>query len=275
MVKVHLILIILLAACFNARSQNTGKYMDTTQVEATHDTIVRMKIDIWSDIMCPFCYIGKRQLEEALREFPGRDEVELVWHSYQLDPDLKTQPGKDLYGYLAERKGQTREWSVRMHQHVMQQAKQVGLTYNFDNAVVANSFHAHRLIHLAQKHHLGNEAEERLFKAYFTDGEDIGNFTTLLRLGIEIGLDSEEVTRMLSGNEFAAQVRNDGREAADLGAKGVPFFVVNQRYAISGAQGSKVFLEMLENSFDEWKKDKLFSSPTRTGGVCEPGKECN
>src|SRR5688500_3768646 len=109
-----------------------------------------MKIDIWSDVMCPFCYIGKRKFEAALEQFPQKDKIEIVWHSYQLDPGLDNRDIKNLFDYLAERKGQSREWSVKVHRQMAESAKEVGLTYNFETAVVANSFDAHRLIQLAK-----------------------------------------------------------------------------------------------------------------------------
>jgi predicted DsbA family dithiol-disulfide isomerase len=130
-----------------------------------------MKVDIWSDIMCPFCYICKRKFEGALQQFSNKEDIEVVWHSFQLDPTIEKQSDKDLYDYLAEREGQTREWAKQVNQQVTQSAKQVGLTYNLDNAVVANSFDAHRLIQLAKQKGLGDAAEERLFKAYFTEGK--------------------------------------------------------------------------------------------------------
>src|ERR1700733_11886254 len=111
-----------------------------------------MKIDIWSDIMCPFCYIGKRKLEGALQQFDHKDSVEITWHSFQLDPAMTAQPGKNIHQYLAERKGQSIDWSVKVHEQMTQTAKAEGLTYNFDKAIIANSFDAHRLIQLAKKH---------------------------------------------------------------------------------------------------------------------------
>jgi protein disulfide-isomerase len=114
-----------------------------------------MKVDIWSDIRCPFCYIGKRKFEKALERFPHSDKVEVVWHSFQLDPELKTQPGVHVYDYLARVKGITRDQAVRMHQHVKQSAREVGLEFNFDSAIVANSFNGHRLIQLAKSKGLG------------------------------------------------------------------------------------------------------------------------
>ncbi|MBL8020541.1 MAG: DsbA family oxidoreductase [Leptospirales bacterium] len=210
-----------------------------------------MKIEIWSDIMCPFCYIGKRRFEEALKVFPKRNEVEIQWKSFQLDPGLASQPGKDVYTYLAEIKGQTREWSIKMHEGVVQTAKEVGLDYRFDRAVIANSFDAHRLIQMAKKHNLGDAAEERLFHAYFTEGKDVANLQTLAELGAEIGLDSAQVSAMLESDEFRDEVLADVDEARQLGARGVPFFVIDRKYAVYGAQHTATFLQALEASAAE------------------------
>ncbi len=212
------------------------------------------KIEIWSDIQCPFCYIGKRKIEKALETFDGKENVEIEWKSYQLDPEARSQPGVDLYDYLAERKGQTREWAIEMHKNVTATAKENGLDYHFEKAVLANSYHAHRLIHLAKKYTKGNEAEERIFKAYFTEGKDIASQQTLLELGKEIGLDEKEIKSVLSSDEFGDAVRSDIEEAMNIGVRGVPFFVFNREYAVSGAQPVEIFTQTLEKSFTNWKQ---------------------
>lgn len=201
--------------------------------------------------MCPFCYIGKRRFEEALKEFPQSKDVQIQWRSFQLDPNLKSQPGKDVYAYLAEIKGQTREWSMKMHEGVAQTAKEAGLEYRFDRAVIANSFDAHRLIQMAKTKGLDDAAEERLFRAYFTEGRNVADHQTLAELGADIGLNSQDVLAMLASNEFHNQVLADAQEAAQLGARGVPFFVIDRKYAVYGAQDSSTFLQALETSFAE------------------------
>lgn len=207
-----------------------------------------MQVEIWSDIMCPFCYIGKRKFEAALEKFPNKNEVEIIWKSYQLDPNIKSQSGKDVYTYLAEAKGQTREWSVKMHENVVNMARSVGLEYNFDKAVIANSFDAHRLIQLAKKHGLGDAMEEKLFKAYFTEGKNFADHTTLVNLGVSIGLKPEEISEMLSTQDLAADVTSDIEQGIRLGLRGVPFFVFNRKIGVSGAQDSEIFLKALEEA---------------------------
>jgi protein disulfide-isomerase len=207
-----------------------------------------MQVEIWSDIMCPFCYIGKRKFEAALEKFPKKNEVEIIWKSYQLDPNIKEQPGKDIYSYLAEAKGQSLEWSKKMHENVVNMAKSVGLEYNFDKAVIANSFDAHRVIQLAKKHGLGDAIEERLFKAYFTEGKNFADHETLAAIGEEVGLDRKEILSLLNSNDLADNVHSDIEEGMRLGLRGVPFFVFNRKIGVSGAQDSEIFLQALEEA---------------------------
>lgn len=207
-----------------------------------------MQVEIWSDIMCPFCYIGKRKFEAALDKFPKKNEVEIIWKSYQLDPNIKEQPGKDIYSYLAEAKGQSLEWSKKMHENVVNMAKSVGLEYNFDKAVIANSFDAHRVIQLAKKKGLGDAIEERLFKAYFTEGKNFADHETIAAIGEEVGLDRKEILSLLNSNDLADNVHSDIEEGMRLGLRGVPFFVFNRKIGVSGAQDSEIFLQALEEA---------------------------
>ena len=205
-----------------------------------------MKIEIWSDIMCPFCYIGKRQLETALEEFPGND-FEIEWKSFQLDPTIEPQSGKDVYTFLAERKGISVEQSIEMHKGVVERAKSVGLDYHFDKAIISNSLTAHRIIHLAKSKKLGDEMEEIFFKAYFTDGKDLNDAQTLIELGIRAGLDSNEVKEVVENeNLYLIDVKGDIREAQEIGVQGVPFFVFDRKYAVSGAQPVEAFVNTIK-----------------------------
>jgi predicted DsbA family dithiol-disulfide isomerase len=222
-------------------------------MEATH----KMKVEVWSDIMCPFCYIGKRNYEGSLKQFADSKNIEIVWKSFQLDPNIPQEMAvtENVYQYLAERKGMSYEQSVEMHDSVVETAKKVGLEYNFDKTVVANSFNAHRMIQLAKIKGLGDAAEERLFHAYFTEGKNIGNTEVLIDLGKDIGLTEAEVTTALTDDTYAYKVTQDIQEAQQLDVRGVPFFVFDRKYAISGAQPSEAFLETLEKSFAEWRKE--------------------
>jgi len=210
-----------------------------------------MKIEIWSDINCPFCYMGKRNLEHALQEFPQKDEVEVVWKSFELDPYAEVDPQEDLYEKLSSKYGRLREWAVEMSQNVTERAAELGLNYDLDSTIPTNSLDAHRLLHLAAKHGLQDEAKERLLAAYFTEGKHIGKQETLQQIGETIGLDATTVRNMLTSDEFKEEVRKDEAEAQKLGIRGVPFFVINRKYGISGAQPAEVLLQALQQAKEE------------------------
>lgn len=211
----------------------------------------KVKIEIWSDIMCPFCYIGKRKFELALQNFPHKSVVEVEWKSFQLNPDLATDPNKKTLDYLAEIKGCSLEHAKSMSDNVSKIAKSVDLHYDLENAVVANSFDAHRFLHLAKYHGLQNAAEERLFAAYFTEAKNTADHETLIQLGVDIGMNAEETREMLTSSDFSMDVNRDIQEAVEIGIKGVPFFVLDRKFAISGAQESSVFLNALNELWNE------------------------
>ncbi|MGY0036117.1 DsbA family oxidoreductase [Pedobacter sp. NJ-S-72] len=208
-----------------------------------------MKVDIWSDVNCPFCYIGKRKFELALEQFEYKDQVEVEWHSFELDPNAETRPGLNAYDYLAEKKGQTREWSVQMHEQVIGAAAEVGLKFDFDRVVIANSFNAHRLIQLAKSKGLDNEIEEQLFIAHFTEGKNIDDHAVLIETGKTAGLAQAEIETLLTGDTFTNEVRADEQIAQQIGISGVPFFIINQKLAVSGAQPPETFLGALEQAW--------------------------
>jgi len=211
-----------------------------------------MKVEIWSDIMCPFCYIGKRHFEAALKEFPHSDKLQIEWKSFQLDPTIpKMEERVDAYQYLADKKGMSLEQSKSLHQNVIQMAKNAGLEYNFDIAVVGNSKDAHRLIQFAKTKGLGDQAEEALFKAYFTDGKNMADMSDLIEIGNSIGLDVVELTSILDSDAFGYEMMQDIQEAQNIGVQGVPFFVFDRKYAVSGAQPVEAFLQTLEKVYSE------------------------
>jgi len=237
----------------------------------------KMKVEVWSDIMCPFCYIGKRNYESALRGFEGKDHIEIEWHSFQLDPTIPKNSAvrENVYQYLADKKGISYEQSAKMHERVIQMAKNAGLDYRFDKAIVANSFDAHRLIQLAKTKGLGDAAEERLFSAYFTEGKDFGNHDTLVEIGKEIGLTEEDVKSALVSEDYAEKVEQDIQIASEIGVQGVPFFVFDRKFAVSGAQPPEYFLQALKQSFGEWEKENpLVNLTVEEGAICKPGEEC-
>ena len=226
--------------------------------------------------MCPFCYIGKRRFEKALEQFPAKKDIQLVWKSFQLAPDMKTDPSRSIHQYLAEHKGMSIQDARRLNDQVTQMAAGEGLVYQCEKAVVANSFNAHRFTHFAKHHNKQDAAEEKLFQAYFTEGRNIDDYATLIELGDEIGLDGTALKLALETGMYAADVKADIKEAQQLGVRGVPLFVYNRKYAVSGAQDSQVFLQTLERSFGEWRKENPVSTlnvvegPTCSAdGVCD------
>jgi len=231
----------------------------------------KMKIEIWSDIMCPFCYIGKRNFEKVLAQFPNKELIEVEWKSFQLDPVMPEVPKyqDDMYMFVAARKGFSYEQSKKIHQDLIQYAKTVGLEYNLDKALVTNSMKGHRIIQFAKTKELGEKAEETLFYAYFTQGKNLNDQTTLIELGKEIGLTETEVNTALTDHLYVQKVENDSREAQTLGASGVPFFVVNRKYVIAGAQQANDILQTLKGSFSEWQKE----NPSTTLEIIH-GKSC-
>lgn len=232
-----------------------------------------MKVEIWSDVMCPFCYIGKRRFENALNQLPFNNEIEIEWKAFQLDPSIKKEPGKKIHEYLAERKGFSVEKAKELNGQVTNMAAAEGLQYNFDKAVVANSFDAHRFANLAKKNGKGLEAEESLFKAYFTEGKDISDHDTLIQLGIDIGLDGSVVKQALESDAYTKDVQKDIAEAEELAIRGVPFFVIDRKYAVSGAQATETFVQALNQSFTEWKKENT-QFTTIQGEVCSTDGDC-
>lgn len=228
-----------------------------------------MKVEIWSDIACPFCYLGKRRFEEALDQFSGKSHVEIVYRSFELDPQAPVDSEIDTYGMLSKKYGMTREQAKASTAQIAMQGPPLGISYDFDKSVLTNTFDAHRLTHLANRHGKMGAMLDRLYKAYFSDGEHVGKRDTLLRLAEDVGLDAEETAAMLDGDAYAEQVRNDEREAASLGIRAVPYFVINRKYGISGAQPIETFLKALEQVQSE--EQPLVSLGDNDGGACDDG----
>jgi predicted DsbA family dithiol-disulfide isomerase len=206
-----------------------------------------MQVEIWSDVVCPWCYIGKRRFEEALRRFDGRDDVEVTWRSFELDPEAPPV-GVDILEHLAAKYGVSVSEAQAMQDRVSQAAAGEGLDYHLDRTQRGNSFNAHRLLHLAKEHGLQDALKERLLHAYFTDGEAIGDRTVLRGLAVDAGLPAGEVDDVLGSDRFADAVREDERTAQQLGCRGVPFFVVDRAYGASGAQDPDVLLQILQEA---------------------------
>ena len=209
-----------------------------------------MEIQIWSDIMCPFCYIGKRRLEGALKQLNLTGEVKITWKSFLLNPDMKTDPTRNSLEYLAETKGWTMEQTQEMVRHVVDMAVEEGLEYRMDDTKVANAMDAHRLIQLAKTVGKGDEVEERLFHAYFMEGKNIADMDVLVDLGEDVGIEAARIRESLEKGEFTDSIRQDIRESQQIGVRGVPFFVFNNQYAISGAQPVELFVQTMEKCLE-------------------------
>jgi predicted DsbA family dithiol-disulfide isomerase len=209
----------------------------------------QVRIEVWSDVVCPWCYIGKRRLETALAEFGHADEIEVEWRSFELDPSHPKGVRQPVYESLAAKTGGSTAQVRAMTDRVKAIGAEEGLAYNFDRAVLVNTFDAHRVIHLAKAHGLGGAMHERLMHAYFVEAETVDEPETLVRLAAEVGVPADAASRVLTGDEYAADVEEDGRQARALGATGVPFFVLDRAYGISGAQPVAAFAEALRTAY--------------------------
>ena len=213
---------------------------------------ILVNIEIWSDVVCPWCYIGKRRFEEALDRFAHRDEVTVMWRSFELDPGAPPVRTGDLATHIARKYGMDREGGERAIAHMSAQAAGEGLEYHLEAARGGNTFDAHRLIHLAAARGLQDQVKEAFLAAYHVNGVAIGDRAAIAAVAVEAGLDAADVGAVLSGDAYAAEVRADEEEAGELGISGVPFFVIGRRFAVSGAQPADVILDALNRA---WAKE--------------------
>jgi len=207
-----------------------------------------MKVEIWSDVMCPFCYLGKRRFEKALAQLPNPEAVEVEWKSFLLNPDLQTDVNLSTVEYLSKHKGMPEAQITSMMQHISTMGKEEGLHFDFENTVVNNTANAHRLIQMAKALGLGDEAEEALFESYFSEGRNVDDVEFLVNMGEEIGLEADEVRKMLASDQLKDKVKQDHLEAQQIGVQGVPFFVLDRKFGVSGAQSTEVFVQALQKA---------------------------
>ncbi|MFC4534912.1 DsbA family oxidoreductase [Sphaerisporangium dianthi] len=217
---------------------------DTTKAVKT------VRVEVWSDVVCPWCYIGKRRLERALERFEHAGDVEVVWRSFQLDPAFPRGARKPVPEMLAEKMGATPAQVRTMQAQVTALAAEEGLVYDLEHSIMVNTIDAHRLTHLAKKHGLDGQAHERLLRANLIEGQTLDDAETLVRLGVEAGLPEDETRRVVGGTAHLDDVEADIREARELGVTGVPFFVLNRAFAVSGAQPAELFLSALRQAYE-------------------------
>jgi predicted DsbA family dithiol-disulfide isomerase len=232
-----------------------------------------MKVEIWSDVVCPWCYIGKRRITSALARFEHRDEVEVVWHSFELDPQAPRRREGDPAARLAAKYGMSREEAVAAQANLTKVAAGDGLAFRLDLSKSGNTFDAHRLLHLAADRGILDAVKERLFAAYLVEGEAIGELETLVRVVSEAGLDADEARAVLDGTAYADEVRADELEASDIGITGVPFFVIDRKYAVSGAQPADVLVDVLRRAWSEAHPLVRVDGGSGADGICE-GDSC-
>jgi predicted DsbA family dithiol-disulfide isomerase len=230
-----------------ATQLNPSERRRTTRNKAGPGPVdVSVKIEIWSDVVCPWCYIGKRRLEHALTEFEHADEVEITWRSYQLNPDMPAGQAVPTVDYMARRFGPE---SKVMVDRVAGLAATEGLAFDYGSSLAVNTLDAHRLLHLATELGVGGAAKERLLRAHFTEGADLSDPDTLASLLSEVGVPAERTRTVLASTEYEEEVRADIEEARMLGCSGVPFFVIDRKYGIPGAQPVEVFLGALQKAY--------------------------
>ncbi|GAO30664.1 DsbA family oxidoreductase [Geofilum rubicundum] len=236
----------------------------------------KVKVEIWTDVMCPFCYIGKRKFEAGLAKFAHKDEVEVIWKSFQLDPELKNDGTLNLTAYMARRKSVSLEEAATMSEGATQKAAMVGLHYNLDKVIPSNTLKAHQLAHFAKKHGLQSQAEELLFRSYFIDGQDIDKDATLLQLVEELGLSTETFKGALDRQTYVPDVKADIAEAKALGIRMIPHFLVNRQYVISGSYDSQTFTDMLTKAYNEEQQSPIpINIEFTQGDSCDLDGNCD
>lgn len=234
-----------------------------------------MKIEVWSDVACPFCYLGKKKLEKAIAAFQHGSRINIIWKSFQLNPEQVTDTQISLSEYLAREKNWTPEYTEQVNRRIEESGSEYGIIYNFNKAVPANTMKAHILLHAAKKVNKQNEVKEGLFRAYFTEGKNVDDNAVLIAIASEAGMGSGITESVFEDEELINEVMLDRYEATQLGIRGVPFFIFNNRYAISGAHPDLLFTETLQKSFSEWD-NSVKSKPEviATGDSCGTDGDC-
>ena len=230
----------------------------------------KIKIEIWSDVVCPFCFIGKKKMEQAIAKLNAEDKVEIIWRSFQLDPDLPKNVSLPSIQYLSERKGYPIDQIKGMCTQLSTQGKSYAIDFDFDKALTFNTLDVHRLIQWAQPLGLSNELKEAFMIAYFSGGLDLSKEANLYAIVEKVGLNVDTAKTILQSDAYSKDVAEDINRSKKLGVRGVPFFLINEKEAISGAQNDQVFENMIAAALKNLKQ----TTPTTEEGVCLPNKEC-
>lgn len=230
----------------------------------------KVTIEIWSDVVCPFCLVGKKKLEQAIQKQNAQDHVEIIWRSFQLDPDFPQGKGVPTMKNLTERKGYPAQQVVAMCGQLAESGKPYGIDFNFEDALVFNTADAHRLIHWAKESNKSNDLKEALMTAHFSQGKDLSTNTELASIASSVGLDSSEAVAVLASDKYTAEVAADIAKAQTIGVRGVPFFLIDGKQGISGAQSDAVFEDAIGNIM----KNRSMLTDTSGAGVCLPSGEC-
>lgn len=218
----------------------------------------KMNVEIWSDIACPFCYIGKRNLELALDKIPFKDKIDVEWKAFQLDPSFVQdhENKSDLVESLSKKYNRSRAEIEQMQNQITATAKSVGLDYDFSKTIPFNTFDAHRIISKGKEKKLDDQLEEAFFKAYFVEGKNLGNKEVITKVAKKAGLTEDEIKDALENDQYAYEVEQDIQEAQQIGVRGVPFFVMDRKYGVSGAQPVEAFTQTLEKAYEDWSQNQ-------------------
>lgn len=238
----------------------------------------QLLVEVWSDIVCPFCYIGKKNYELALSEFNFAQDIKLEFKSYMLDPNFEHNPEEkyDLRQGLANKYGKTLAEVDQMQNHIIAMAQSVGLTFDFQNSYRFNTMNAHRILHKAKEKNIDTKLTEAFFSAYLEKGLNLAKIEVLKKVAQENGMLPEEIDEALTNDLYAYKVQQDLQEAAQLGISGVPFFVFNRKYGVSGAQPKEVFLQTMQQAHADWKNNQPQALEIKKGGAqCDIDGNCH
>ncbi|BCL77579.1 DSBA oxidoreductase [Ktedonobacteria bacterium brp13] len=233
-----------------------------------------MNVEIWSDVICPWCYIGKRQFEEVLKHFPHGDQVAVIWRSYQIDPEAPKHPNTSMDKVQMTKQFGDPALVKVMIDRISTLAAEAGLEYNLEKIVYSNSFDAQRLIHFAATKQVQDAVLERLLKAYFTDGAAIGDQEVLVQIASELGLDADETRSLLAGEAYTHEVNADIKRARMLGIQGLPFFLIDEKYSLTGIQPANVLTDALEKAWLDAHPLIDISGNREETGACEIDNGC-